>query len=89
MKPVVVLTERNTVVLTAMKKEDALIQTVQMLKVFQQHRGDAIVIPGRGRHRSPSVLSESRCTAGDPPWAAWGASFAWPAPLRPERKVVV
>ena len=74
-----------------MKKEDALIQTVEMLKVFQQHRGDAIVIPGRGGRHWVNISTRPNLDAplGDPAMGGH-ASFALGLALaRPERKVIV
>ena len=74
-----------------MKREDALIQTVEMLKIFQQHRGDAIVIPGRGGRHWVNISTRPNLDAplGDPAMGGH-ASFALGLALaRPERKVVV
>lgn len=65
--------------------------TADMLKVFQQHRGDAIVVPGRGGRHWVNI---SKCPnldvpLGDPAMGGH-ASFALGLALaRPERKIVL
>ena len=74
-----------------MKEEDDLIQTAEMLRIFQQHRGDAIVIPGRGGRHWVKISARPNLDAplGDPAMGGH-ASFALGLALaRPERKVVV
>ena len=62
-----------------------MIQTADMLKIFQQYRGDAIVIPGRGgRHWTEISTQPSRdVPLGDPAMGghaafAFGLSLALP-----------
>jgi len=68
-----------------------MIETAEMLKVFQQHRGEAIVIPGRGGRHWVSISSRPGLDlpVGDPAMGGH-ASFALGVALaRPDRKVVV
>lgn len=68
-----------------------MIQTAEMLKVFQRHRGDAIVIPGRcGRHWIHiSTRPNLDLPLGDPAMGGH-ASFALGLALAlPEKKVVL
>jgi thiamine pyrophosphate-dependent acetolactate synthase large subunit-like protein len=68
-----------------------MFDTAEMLKIFQRHRGDAIVIPGRGgRHWNKiSTRPNLDLPLGDPAMGGH-ASFALGMALaRPERKVVV
>jgi thiamine pyrophosphate-dependent acetolactate synthase large subunit-like protein len=68
-----------------------MFDTAEMLKIFQRHRGDAIVIPGRGgRHWSKiSTRPNLDLPLGDPAMGGH-ASFALGLALaRPERKVVL
>ena len=62
-----------------------------MLKIFQQHRRDAIVIPGRGGRHWVKISTRPDLDAplGDPAMGGH-ASFALGLALaRPERKVIV
>jgi thiamine pyrophosphate-dependent acetolactate synthase large subunit-like protein len=68
-----------------------MIQTAELLKVFQQHRGDAIVIPGRGgRHWVPVSTSPTLdLPLGDPAMGGH-ASFALGVALaQPNKRVVL
>ena len=68
-----------------------MFNTADMLKIFQQHRGDAIVIPGRGgRHWVQiSTRPQRDVPLGDPAMGGH-ASFALGLALaQPEKKVVV
>ena len=68
-----------------------MIQTAEMLRVFQQHRGDAIVIPGRGgRHWVDISTQPNRdLPLGDPAMGGH-ASFALGVALSlPQEKVVL
>ena len=68
-----------------------MIETAEMLKVFQQHRGEAIVIPGRGGRHWVNISSRPGLDlpVGDPAMGGH-ASFALGVALaRPDRKVVV
>jgi len=68
-----------------------MFHTADMLKIFNEHRGDAIVIPGRaGRHWvAISTRPELDLPLGDPAMGGH-ASFALGLALaRPERKVIV
>jgi len=68
-----------------------MIQVAEMLKIFQQYRGDAIVIPGRGGRHWVKISTQSNLDAplSDPAMGGH-ASFALGLALaRPERKVVL
>ena len=68
-----------------------MFNTADMLKIFQQHRGDALVIPGRGgRHWVQiSTCPQRDIPLGDPAMGGH-ASFALGLALaQPEKKVVV
>lgn len=68
-----------------------MIQMEEMFKVFQQHRGDAIVVSGRGnRHWDKiSTIKNRDLSLGDPAMGGH-ASFALGLALAmPHRKVVV
>ena len=68
-----------------------MFHTADMLKIFQQHRGDAIVVPGRGgRHWVDISTCPSRdAPVGDPAMGGH-ASFAFGLALaQPDKKVVV
>lgn len=68
-----------------------MIKTAEMLEAFQRHRGDAIVIPGRGGRfwvdisRKPGL----DLPVGDPAMGGCAAFALGIALARPERKVVV
>lgn len=68
-----------------------MFQTAEMMKVFQQHRGDAIVVPGRGgRHWIHISTRPNRdLPLGDPAMGGH-ASFALGVALaQPDKTVVV
>jgi thiamine pyrophosphate-dependent acetolactate synthase large subunit-like protein len=68
-----------------------MMNTAEMLKVFQQHRNNALVVPGRGgRHWvGISTLPNRDAPLGDPSMGGH-ASFALGLALaRPDQKVVV
>ena len=68
-----------------------MIQMEEMLKVFQQHRGDAIVVSGRAnRHWDKiSTIKNQDLSLGDPAMGGH-ASFALGLALaQPKRKVIV
>jgi thiamine pyrophosphate-dependent acetolactate synthase large subunit-like protein len=68
-----------------------MIQTAEMLKVFQQYRGDAIVIPGRGgRHWVKISTCPNRDVPLGDPAMGGHASFALGLALaQPDKKVVL
>jgi thiamine pyrophosphate-dependent acetolactate synthase large subunit-like protein len=68
-----------------------MFNTADMLKIFQQHRGDALVIPGRGgRHWVQISTSPQRDVPLGDPAMGGHASFALGLALaQPEKKVVV
>jgi phosphonopyruvate decarboxylase len=65
--------------------------TADVLKVFQQHRGDAIVVPGRGgRHWiNISTTPNLDVPLGDPAMGGHAAFAFGLALARPDRKVVL
>lgn len=68
-----------------------MIETTEVMRLFAPHRGDAIVVPGRGtRHWMPLSSSiELDAPVGDPAMGGH-AGFAFGLALaRPERKVVL
>lgn len=68
-----------------------MFHTADMLRIFQQYRGDAIVVPGRGgRHWTEiSTRPELDVPLGDPAMGGH-ASFAFGLAMAlPDRKVVV
>ena len=68
-----------------------MMETAEVLKVFAKHRGDAIVIPGRGGRHWVQISSRPNLDlpVGDPAMGGH-ASFALGVALaQPERKVVV
>ena len=68
-----------------------MIQTEDLLKVFQQHRGDAVVIPGRGGRYWVNISDKPNrdVPLGDPAMGGH-ASFAMGLALaRPDEKVVL
>ena len=68
-----------------------MFDTAEMLKIFNKHRGDAIVVPGRGgRHWYNISTRQNRdVPLGDPAMGGHG-SFAFGLALaRPDQKVVV
>ena len=68
-----------------------MFQTADMFKVFQQYRGDALVIPGRGgRHWQDVSTKPSRDVPLGDPAMGGHASFALGLALsRPKEKVVL
>ena len=69
-----------------------MIETVEILKLFQQHRGDAIVVPGSGgRHWTAISTRPNRDVPFVPSTAMGGrAAFAFGLALaQPETKVVL
>jgi sulfopyruvate decarboxylase subunit beta len=68
-----------------------MMQTAEMLKVFQRYRGDAIVIPGRGgRHWVKISTCPSRDVPLGDPAMGGHASFALGLALAlPDKKVVL
>ena len=68
-----------------------MFQTADMFKVFQQYRGDAVVIPGRGgRHWQDVSTKPSRDVPLGDPAMGGHASFALGLALsRPNEKVVL
>ena len=68
-----------------------MIDIAEMLKVFNKHRGDAIVIPGRGGRHWVNISTQPNrdLPLGDPAMGGH-ASFALGLALaRPDRKVVI
>src|SRR6202162_1037681 len=68
-----------------------MIDTAEMLKIFQQHRGDAIVVPGRGgRHWTRISTRPNRdAPLGDPSMGGHASFALGLAMARPDQKVVV
>jgi phosphonopyruvate decarboxylase len=68
-----------------------MIQTADLLNVFQQFRGDAIVIPGRGgRHWSQlSTTPQRDVPLGDPAMGGHASFGLGLALAQPEKKVVL
>lgn len=68
-----------------------MMDTAEMLKVFLKHRGDAIVVPGRGgKHWVPITDNEMLdCTLGDPAMGGHSGFGLGMALAQPERKVVL
>jgi thiamine pyrophosphate-dependent acetolactate synthase large subunit-like protein len=68
-----------------------MIQTAEMLEMFQRHRGDAIVIPGRGgRHWTPiSTRPHRDLPLGDPAMGGHAAFACGLALALPREKVVL
>src|SRR6266487_5484470 len=71
--------------------EVAMFRTADMLEIFQQYRGDAIVVPGRGgRHWVHLSSSPSRDVPLGDPAMGGHASFACGLALaQPDKKVIV
>lgn len=68
-----------------------MIDTTEMFKVFQQYRGDAIVVPGRGGRHWVKVSTQPKrdVQLGDPAMGGH-ASFAFGLALaQPDRKIVL
>ena len=68
-----------------------MIQTADMLKVFQQYRGDAIVIPGRGgRHWVQISTNPTRdVPLGDPAMGGHASFGLGLALAQPDKRVVL
>ena len=68
-----------------------MIKTAEMLNVFQQHRGNALVIPGRGgRHWVDiSTKPDRDAPLGDPSMGGHAAFALGLALAQPNEKVVV
>jgi sulfopyruvate decarboxylase subunit beta len=68
-----------------------MFETAEMFKIFQRHRGDAIVVPGRGgRHWTEISTRPNRDVPLGDPAMGGHASFAFGlAMARPNQKVVV
>ncbi len=68
-----------------------MIQTAEMLKVFQQYRGDAIVIPGRGgRHWvNISTCPNRDVPLGDPAMGGHASFGLGLALAQPDKRVVL
>jgi thiamine pyrophosphate-dependent acetolactate synthase large subunit-like protein len=68
-----------------------MFHTAEMLKIFQQYRGDAIVVPGRGgRHWVQiSTYPQRDVPLGDPAMGGHAAFACGLALAQPEKKVVV
>jgi thiamine pyrophosphate-dependent acetolactate synthase large subunit-like protein len=68
-----------------------MFHTAEMLKIFQQYRGDAIIVPGRGgRHWNQISTSPGRDVPLGDPAMGGHASFAFGLALaQPDKKVVV
>jgi thiamine pyrophosphate-dependent acetolactate synthase large subunit-like protein len=68
-----------------------MFHTAEMLKIFQQYRGDAIVVPGRGgRHWVDISTCPSRdVPVGDPAMGGHAAFAFGLAMAQPDKKVVV
>ena len=68
-----------------------MIQTAEMLKVFQQYRGDAIVIPGRGgRHWVQISTNPTRdVPLGDPAMGGHASFGLGLALAQPDKRVVL
>ena len=66
-----------------------MIQTADMLRIFDKHRGDAIVVPGRGGRHWIKISRRARratCRSATPRWAATPRFALGLALARPERK---
>jgi len=68
-----------------------MIDTAEMLKVFNAHRGDAIVVPGRGGRHWVGISSEPDLDLpmGDPAMGGHAAFGFGLAMAQPQRKVVL
>jgi phosphonopyruvate decarboxylase len=68
-----------------------MIQTAELLKVFQQYRGDALVIPGRGgRHWVQISTNPTRdVPLGDPAMGGHASFGLGLALAQPDKKVVL
>ena len=68
-----------------------MFDTAEMLKVFQQYRGDAIVVPGRGGRHWVNISTNANrdVPLGDPAMGGHAAFAFGLALAQPEKKVVV
>jgi len=68
-----------------------MIQTAEMLKVFAPHRGDAIVVPGRGGRHWVSISKQQNrdVPLGDPAMGGHAMFALGLALARPQNKVVL
>jgi len=69
-----------------------MMETAEVLKVFAEHRGDAIVVPGQGGRHWTTISTRPELDVPLLPYPAMGggASFAFGLALaQPDRKVVV
>lgn len=67
-----------------------MMDTAELLEFFMQHRGDAIVIPGRGgRHWVPLTDGPFDIPLGDPAMGGHAGFGLGVALAQPERKVVL
>ncbi len=68
-----------------------MIQTAEMLKVFARHRGDAIVVPGRGGRHWVNISTQPNrdVPLGDPAMGGHAMFALGLALARPQNKVVV
>lgn len=68
-----------------------MFHTADMLKIFQQYRGDAIVVPGRGGRHWVQISTRPELDApmGDPAMGGHAAFAFGLALAQPEKKVVV
>lgn len=67
-----------------------MMQTAELLEFFKQHRGDAIVIPGRGgRHWVPMNDGPLDLPVGDPAMGGHAGFGLGVALAQPDRKVVL
>ena len=68
-----------------------MIKTTEMFEVFQRHRGDAIVIPGRGGRFWVNISTQPGLDLplGDPAMGGHAAFALGLALAQPQRKVVV
>jgi len=67
-----------------------MMDTAELLEFFMQHRGDAIVIPGRGgRHWVPLTDGPFDVPLGDPAMGGHAGFGLGVALAQPERKVVL
>jgi sulfopyruvate decarboxylase subunit beta len=68
-----------------------MIQTAEMLKVFARHRGDAIVVPGRGGRHWVNISNQPNrdVPLGDPAMGGHAMFALGLALARPQNKVIV
>jgi thiamine pyrophosphate-dependent acetolactate synthase large subunit-like protein len=68
-----------------------MFHTADMLKIFQQYRGDALVVPGRGGRHWVQISTRPNRDApvGDPAMGGHAAFALGLALAQPEKKVVV